>query len=469
MLPKVEKHAYWSNKNLDTILPLAAALGLIWSWYMYAGCGPIAEAFGYTYHDTLSFRTPSIICACLNLLATQMWRHRTFPLRMYAYSGAAFAFAGTVIILSSHSMPPSVATLTLTAICAGFAYSSILISWVASASKVPFWSLLASVFFAAALLGLSYFVLALFGNFSSVLSLLYPFLACFLLLRITPKQNALSDTGKELVTPSSKRDRVMRFEYILSLILCGGVVRVFLVESWVPPTPFDWLWGLCPLGLIFAAIPLFAQTKAAPSTMLAALGTAVCATTICALILPTGNAILSGLIFGIGWLLLAFSFAAAVDYFQSSIVSANTCIALILMSNLISSPITVLLSGNRIALPLLSIVFLGITLALTIMTRPEPSTPVQPHDYAPISEEAIFDQRCEALAAQYHLTTREYDVLTLLAKGNSLKAIAGKLFLSENTVKAHRRRIYQKMGINSRQSLIDMIDAHDKETTRHEG
>lgn len=69
-----------------------------------------------------------------------------------------------------------------------------------------------------------------------------------------------------------------------------------------------------------------------------------------------------------------------------------------------------------------------------------------------------IELRCKALASRRALTEREYDVLCLLARGYSIKGIADRLLLSENTVKSHRRRIYLKLEINSRQSLIELIE-----------
>lgn len=61
------------------------------------------------------------------------------------------------------------------------------------------------------------------------------------------------------------------------------------------------------------------------------------------------------------------------------------------------------------------------------------------------------------LAKFYRLTEREFEVFRLLAEGNTLKSIAARLYLSENIVKSHRKRIYQKLGIASRQELLDMV------------
>jgi LuxR family maltose regulon positive regulatory protein len=52
------------------------------------------------------------------------------------------------------------------------------------------------------------------------------------------------------------------------------------------------------------------------------------------------------------------------------------------------------------------------------------------------------------------LSERELDVLDLIAKGLSNKQIASRLFLSQNTIKAHTRSIYQKLGVNSRTQAV---------------
>jgi LuxR family maltose regulon positive regulatory protein len=48
------------------------------------------------------------------------------------------------------------------------------------------------------------------------------------------------------------------------------------------------------------------------------------------------------------------------------------------------------------------------------------------------------------------LSQREAQILRLLAEGHSNKELARKLFVTENTVETHLRRIYSKLGIRSR-------------------
>jgi two-component system NarL family response regulator len=48
------------------------------------------------------------------------------------------------------------------------------------------------------------------------------------------------------------------------------------------------------------------------------------------------------------------------------------------------------------------------------------------------------------------LTRREFDVLSLVAKGDNNRSIAKKLFISEKTVKNHLTNIFQKLNVDDR-------------------
>ena len=51
---------------------------------------------------------------------------------------------------------------------------------------------------------------------------------------------------------------------------------------------------------------------------------------------------------------------------------------------------------------------------------------------------------------EYSLTQREHDILALLSEGRSNREIAGHLYLSEKTVKAHLAAIFRKLGVTNR-------------------
>jgi DNA-binding NarL/FixJ family response regulator len=52
------------------------------------------------------------------------------------------------------------------------------------------------------------------------------------------------------------------------------------------------------------------------------------------------------------------------------------------------------------------------------------------------------------------LTSRELDVLILLARGQSNKEIGGSLYISETTVKSHLRSVFMKLNVVSRTEAI---------------
>lgn len=69
-----------------------------------------------------------------------------------------------------------------------------------------------------------------------------------------------------------------------------------------------------------------------------------------------------------------------------------------------------------------------------------------------LSESPPWSEAIIQLGTQ--ITTREKDVLTLLLSGFSNKEIAGKLSLSAETIKVHRRNLYNKLHIKSQSELF---------------
>jgi DNA-binding NarL/FixJ family response regulator len=59
-----------------------------------------------------------------------------------------------------------------------------------------------------------------------------------------------------------------------------------------------------------------------------------------------------------------------------------------------------------------------------------------------------------ARATDHDLSSRQMEVLRLLAQGETNALIAQKLFLSERTIKREVREIYQKLGVGSRAEAV---------------
>ena len=62
--------------------------------------------------------------------------------------------------------------------------------------------------------------------------------------------------------------------------------------------------------------------------------------------------------------------------------------------------------------------------------------------------------RDEAKVASLGLTPRELEILGLIAQGLSNREIAERVFVSENTVKTHSSRVFDKLGARRRTQAV---------------
>lgn len=84
---------------------------------------------------------------------------------------------------------------------------------------------------------------------------------------------------------------------------------------------------------------------------------------------------------------------------------------------------------------------LGSSVAGTVLSALPPSIPPLDHPFP-------------------ELTRREYEVLQLLAQGQSNSAIAGRLFVSEKTIRNHLSIVFDKLGVTSRAEAIVLAHRH---------
>lgn len=71
-----------------------------------------------------------------------------------------------------------------------------------------------------------------------------------------------------------------------------------------------------------------------------------------------------------------------------------------------------------------------------------------------LSELMYEAKRPERPSALERLTTREIEVLQLIAEGSTVRAIAERLVISPKTVEGHKSRIMTKLGAHNRTDLI---------------
>jgi len=94
---------------------------------------------------------------------------------------------------------------------------------------------------------------------------------------------------------------------------------------------------------------------------------------------------------------------------------------------------------------------LGIWLGQTL-TRKKPAAIIKEVP-APVTSPFVAD---EMRVSQLGITPRELEILGLIASGLSNREIAGRLFVSENTVKTHSSRLFDKLSAKRRTQAVQI-------------
>ena len=85
-------------------------------------------------------------------------------------------------------------------------------------------------------------------------------------------------------------------------------------------------------------------------------------------------------------------------------------------------------------------------------------------DVALPDQEKTFDMLLEQYAKEYGLSPREKEIASYVGRGHSSVFVAKTLLISESTVYTHVRNIYRKMGISSREELIQLFNGTPRQT-----
>ena len=94
---------------------------------------------------------------------------------------------------------------------------------------------------------------------------------------------------------------------------------------------------------------------------------------------------------------------------------------------------------------------LGIWLGQTL-TRKRPAVIIKEVPVQPMGPFVADETR----VSQFGITPREMEILGLIATGLSNREIAGRLFVSENTVKTHSSRLFDKLGAKRRTQAVQI-------------
>lgn len=83
----------------------------------------------------------------------------------------------------------------------------------------------------------------------------------------------------------------------------------------------------------------------------------------------------------------------------------------------------------------------------------DPAAIAEPHE--------SFDERLERISKESGLSARETQIMSYVGKGHTSVYVAKTLLISDSTVYTHVRNIYRKLGITSREELIQLLNDKD--------
>lgn len=116
-----------------------------------------------------------------------------------------------------------------------------------------------------------------------------------------------------------------------------------------------------------------------------------------------------------------------------------------------------LIFSPQTRLPLFFLVYL-----LTLVVALVPTSFFIRRDAMPTRSSAggESDSVLELISYEFGLSPREKEVFVLLAVGRNVPYVQEALYISDGTAKTHVKRIYKKLGIHSRQELVELVSSY---------
>lgn len=446
-----------NKKELRDFLVSACALGLLWAWFLCAGnIGPQVFGIETGYDAILRLVTPLPITIVMFLFGSRRLGI-LIPYRPQLLLGTIGCVASTCFFLFLQASASDNAFLFATfSFLASFFYAVLLHAWIRKNLTDDFFRLSLCVFCASIVMILLYLVLQFLPMSGTVWCAVVALALAAMLLNSMP-------TPCSQPQPSPAREAGSRKWPLLASLVLANFANGILLASWVPSNAVNWTYAVIPLGLIACALALLLKEKLTPYSGFALLSAFACASIVIVLTLPSSTPLLSSLIFATFWLLFAFSLSTATwngaRSDMDALRMASKYMGCIVIATFSSRIVGTFVAMQDMAYLVIAAVLLAFSLALALVAGNTTSVLAETEHGSAFDSSLDTNELCGRIAQEKGLTERERDVFCLLAKGYSLKSIAERLFVSENTVKSHRRRIYLKLDINSRQELIDLVEA----------
>ncbi len=445
------------STHIDALVYQTLALGFLWAWILFMG-NPSGLILGMSFDQSAPFRSLYQFGSAALLIALSFLPPLSSQtaFKLHTWAGAAGCIASCVLFKTGHVYGLGWA-LVISNILVAASYAILIRCWYWR-SNLSMNETYMVVFAAGAVCLLAQIAPSVYGGTISMPLAIFCALACaFSLFRSLPSRTKTPPRPDHGV---DRRILRMQFTAISLSTLVGSFLHFGIIggdETWPYfslvvsaglALALAWRWKQ-PTPYLFVGIALFSC--------------------ICTLLAAIGMRGVSSFVASTFWLLSTFGTAwaygadrhstrASGSLFLRALAVLQICSAIPKLVNTQALPdTTILLVGCTVVLAMCIVLYLVASFASPNETADSERPPVED-----VVQASALNPIQSSLQDAYGLTTREYDVLLSLARGNSLKKTAETLALSEGAVKYHRHNLYVKLSVGSRQELIDLVDTFEK-------
>lgn len=440
------------------------ALGFVWAWLYFMGGSLL---FDVQVTSVRSFELVHVWKATttisLLILGHAFDSKSLAASRVLVGLGMLTGLLATAVLLLSSPRAQGLSALVAGEILVGVSYAITLRGWADGDRSPDRNQIVVGVSLSWMVAGILYlFLTHLQPILQSIMLMVLPLSAglCLLLVHRT-----LSPTKTEETTrPSNTGD------LLVCVVLCSLASGVFSQATSFASQPVSWAYGS-----LLIAVPMLAWASRAieevnSGRLLALASLVISGGIVTGIIFPASNALSMGFasagFFSLFLLVLVTSSwvgtherrirGRVVSRWLSLFIGLSTASGL--LTHVLDIDHSARLTIAALLLALGSISVLG----RRTLFETQKDDPAQQ-----VLQTQDLEQRCDDLAFAHGLTRRECQVLSLLAKGYTVKAIAAEYTVSQNTVKSQTRSVYVKLGVHTRQELLSLIRVHASHPCSH--
>lgn len=404
----------------------------------------------------------------LTFLALSFLASRPKPQRIIGLRLCAVCAGGSVLLHVAARLSGMSFFLTPAVILAGMTYASFIQIWIAQMGRYDRGVVFATALFATALsIFFSVSIASLGLAAGAIASIAFPILSILVFGAAKAQGVFDSEIDSTSIAPRPLETGGLFWSQTLGLVLCSLASGISSLGTAGGAGPSNHIVALVTLGL--GATAAFVRMPSGPVTF-SGFVLYTCTCIVMSLLIPQGSEWCTHFARAGFWVLIAYSFewfAQHNDKFDGHLGPVPLRgLAAIYLTSVFAEVVGDAMP--KAAPPVVALALLIITLVLVLLGSTgniDASARTEKQDETDDNAQTgqSIDVAVRIVAQAHGLTEPEQEMLACLARGYSLKRAAESMVVSESNAKYRRHNLYQKLGITSRQELINMIEAVGEE------